>query len=695
MSINSKNNELRDVIESYIENKNFEMALLMLESFIVLYPKEEYGYIRKTVVLRFLNKYKLADHFLDCIFNYMNPSSLMIKVHADTAMDLHHYSDAEERLELLRFLFPHDLYGYSKGILCAIKKCDFKKATILSIEYIDIIKSKNNLSEHTLKDIDYLIDCCILNSNFEHALTISEHLINRYPNYLNAYLKKSIVLKKIGKYDDADILLECIINLFEPSFTLLETYADTAMERSDFVTARERFALLRFLYPYEKSGYIKGAHCAYLLYYNREYHRLMFKSLFLIFDIRDAQKIQRLYLLMHSLVKDEIRISHIGRGLKNYPQFENDRKIRVCFVLNSSSQYEHIFPVYDAMKKDLRFEPFFLCFSGHLQPEPTLDFLKKIYKKEDGHHIFGSLEKQNMPLLYDLKPDVVFLQRHYMTDYPYDMHPDIMSMYTRIVYIPYGVSLSLNGKHEIYKNTSLIRSLWTFFAESKTHADIYKNMLDCRYIEVFGHPKFDLYKKYLKIDFVNEKKHILWNAHLGSLSFKKYLSVIYDIIKEDKFIFTFRPHPFTRTYLYKKKLMSTEEFDNIINNIVSCGGRYENATSGEPYIESLSNTDILISDFSTLIAEFSITTRPCIYLSDVNQDKEWLCEFSKSFIENYTYVVSNEKELRDTVFKLKNSEKDYMKHSRKLYIEKMGLIPSCCVSEKICDYIYQRIQKGE
>lgn len=693
MNIKLKNNELRDVIESYIENKNFEMALIMLEHFIVLYPKEEYGYIRKTVVLRFLNKHKLADEFLDCIFNYMNPSPLMIKVHADTAIDLQHYDDAEERLELLRFLFPYDLAGYSKGILCAIKNCDFKKAKMLSIEYIDIVKSKNNPIECILKDIDFLIDCCILKSNFEHALAISDHLINCYPTYLNIFLKKCIILKKMKKYDDADILLECIINLFKPSFTLLETYADIALERSDFITARERFALLRFLYPYEKLGYIKGAHCARSLNYNREYHRLMFKSLFLMFDPRDTQKIHRLYLLMHSLVKDESRILHIGSGLKNYPEFKNDRKIRVCFVLNSSSQYEHIFPVYDTMKKDLRFEPFFLCFSGHQQPEPTLDFLKKTYKKEDGHHIFGSLEKQNMPLLYDLKPDVVFLQRHYMTDYPYDMHPDIMSMYTRIVYIPYGVSLSLNGKHEIYKNNPLIRSLWTFFAESKKHASVYKNMLDCKHIEISGHPKFDVYKKYLKSDVVKEKKHILWNAHLGSLSFKKYLSVIYDIVMNKNFIFTFRPHPFTRTYLHENNLMSTEEFDKIINSIVSCGGRHENATSGEPYIESLSNTDILISDFSTLIAEFSITTRPCIYLSDANQDEEWLCEFSKNFIKNYAYIVSNEKELRDTVFELINSENDYMKYSRKLYIEKIGLIPSYCVSEKICDYIYKKIQK--
>ena len=94
-----ENSSLREQAEQSIRAKDYSAALDTLNNYINKFPDDLYGYIRKTVVLRFQKNYHDADILLECCLNMFYPDYLLLLVHSDTAMDLKDYGRASELLE--------------------------------------------------------------------------------------------------------------------------------------------------------------------------------------------------------------------------------------------------------------------------------------------------------------------------------------------------------------------------------------------------------------------------------------------------------------------------------------------------------------------------------------------------------------------------------------------------------------------
>lgn len=532
--------------------------------------------------------------------------------------------------------FPNDGYALLKLILVLYKMNNFQLADAVFSKYIKIlfyIKSFNDNEFHTLT---LILDELKNLKRFQKAIQIIDIFILFSNKNLLLIVYKIELMLLNNQYEEAENYIECILMNINPTFEIILLYSKVAISRCDYENAIERLILLRFLFPNNRKGY----------------------------EICVSDRI-----MMH-------------RPIKN-------RKIRACFVFYSAFQYEHLIPVYEEMKKDSRFEPFILCYTNSPQTIDTIDFFKQKY--DEGHIIYGSNSIKNIPSIYDLKPDLVFFQRPYLQDYAYEMHPEILSMYSRIVFINYGITDTFRP----IKNLNHTSFIWTFIASSIRHAEYLNNIINCNNIIISGSPKLDIFREELKQINKSDKIHILWNPHIGSTSFIKYIDVIHKILESKKIELTIRPHPFYKSWVTRNKIISSKEYDDILNRITLQGGVIENANSGKSYIPTLVNSDLLITDISTLIIEFSCLNKPCILLSESKEDKRLIDHFYKEFIDNCIYVVKDIDELITIVSDLTINKNDYKKINRTKYLNDILLFPEYNISKFICNSLINKIFEEE
>lgn len=272
-----------------------------------------------------------------------------------------------------------------------------------------------------------------------------------------------------------------------------------------------------------------------------------------------------------------------------------------------------------------------------------------------------------------LNLDYVFFQRPYDRYLPKSLRSTELVKYTKCCYVPYGYAGSDVFNHG---NTNLpfFRNMSFVFLESEYMKIIFKRIFNHKKMfkhqkyETLGYPDLEIYFNISSRDEIN---NILWtprwsyDSKMGGSHFFEYKDIPF-LIKENHpdIDVVFRPHPLMFDEFIKQGMMKRQEADDYKRRIRESSIIYD---SGTIISDAISRSDLLITDYSSIIINYFLTGKPIIYCKadyDLNE------EYSK--IESCLYVAENQQQIESYLAMLFNGE-DPLAEKRKVLIEKYKL----------------------
>lgn len=367
---------------------------------------------------------------------------------------------------------------------------------------------------------------------------------------------------------------------------------------------------------------------------------------------KQMQKIGRL--IQHSpkeFIKDIVADAYLLRVKR---KSSRGRTIRVGFIVQMAEIWDKESPVYDAMVASDSFSP-------HIIVVPSYDQVKREvnttyennYFLENYSEAIRAFENESWIDLKKLNLDYIFLQRPYDHYLPQGFRSGDIAKHSKVCYIPYGFSGAdvFNGGNT---NKSFFRNVYFSFLESDHMVGLlkskFKGLCERRLHKILnlGYPALI---PYFSIPKREEYKKILWTPRwsfdpiIGGSNFLKYKDSFLHLaeVNCDK-EFVFRPHPLLYEELQVKGLMTEKQIDDYKKN---CCNKGINFDKGRPVLETFADTDILITDYSSIIIQFFITGRPIVYCNSDIELNELYIKLSKGF-----YVANNVRELEEIIKQL-------------------------------------------
>lgn len=364
----------------------------------------------------------------------------------------------------------------------------------------------------------------------------------------------------------------------------------------------------------------------------------------------DISKPKKLVKQMITLLKD----FKARWFLKNYKHYKSE-KIKVAFIVQMPEIWDKLEPVYDEMSNRSEFDcslvvvPSFNVQLGCLNDFGyEYDYFSKKYEGK-------KLHKYNSIKMGEERFNYVFLQRPYDSYLPEELRSYSLMKYSRVCYIPYGQTPS-NNFNDLNTNKDFFRNVYFSFSDAPEIAETlrrkfsYNSKNGIQKFEFLGYPSFE---KWLISEKLGNKKHyvVTWTPRwsiddvIGGSTFFEYKDVIIKLGQNKKVKLVFRPHPLMFDSFIEKGLMKKQEVDEYIN-VLSKNGVTIDIKSNISSV--LSKTDILITDISSIIAEFYLTGRPIIFIG--NDSVKLKDTFEKMII--FSYSAHDFEELRSQLSQL-------------------------------------------
>ena len=272
--------------------------------------------------------------------------------------------------------------------------------------------------------------------------------------------------------------------------------------------------------------------------------------------------------------------------------------------------------------------------------------------------------------------DVIFYQQPWdgMSYWIQKLYKKTLSCYIPYSYIIYDSSLD-------YSISSFHKYLWKYFSQStehtKTHLKYEPNHTSK--ISIIGYPKLDIYKQdsymfpfYEKFG-ESTKKKIIYAPHhsfKGSAlqigTFEWNGELLKNLRDQENSLWCLKPHGRFRYSVISHQIMTETEIDDYLQS-------WEEKNSfiydrGD-YFDLFRDSDILITDCSSFLAEYFPTGKPIIWLKSANSKVEFN-DFGK-YISQGFYIVNNLEELKNIYKKLVLDNVDPLKDIRHEIISKV------------------------
>lgn len=271
-------------------------------------------------------------------------------------------------------------------------------------------------------------------------------------------------------------------------------------------------------------------------------------------------------------------------------------------------------------------------------------------------------EKSEWFDLKSLNPDYVIYTRPYNQDYPFVYQSDNVCTFAKLCYIPYAYSMLSNGI--LVMPEGFVLSTHRIFLANESRKNeccmrfpnyIKENKKRFQYL---GFPRFDLYGKdeeraddrpftiaWLPRWTVDEGK----NKNKGS-HFLLYCKDFLEYAKKNPDVkVIIRPHPNMFPNYIEKGIMSEEEVDAFKKQCEACGVVIDR---DKDYIKTIKTADVLVADYTSLIAEYFMTGKPIIYCDTadgLNEEGTVICgnlydADSFAAVEDYLEKIKNSKD---------------------------------------------------
>lgn len=404
-----------------------------------------------------------------------------------------------------------------------------------------------------------------------------------------------------------------------------------------------------------------------------------------------------------------------GEVRRNPPRRPGD-PIRVVFYFPHVTQTDNLMPLYERMHGDPRFAPMILC----SRPDSTAQadshrFYAARYPAARGHAVIdGGPHLNHSPSFYELDADLVFFHTPYSLNVtrPFYLRADFAVRHCRVANVTYGYPLlSLDtSSHHVYAGGH-VRKCDLIFAESPACVEPYARHLDRDRIHVTGYTKVDEFRRHLDpVPFETRaagpaRLNVMWTPHwqlpgdrkgdTETSNFLRYYRIMLEIAGRPDLLLHVRPHPLLRLRLNAMGIMDFREYDAVMERFRKAGARTYPAHEGVSYVPALMQADVLISDFSSLVAEYTITNRPIIFCrtEDVWNNGRWIGAFGKDLIENCCYVVDDEAQLRAALDTILTTRRHPKADRMAAFVARHRLFPEGSATARICDVIEAELRR--
>ena len=348
----------------------------------------------------------------------------------------------------------------------------------------------------------------------------------------------------------------------------------------------------------------------------------------------------------------------------------DNNKIRVGFLVQMPSLWDKQVDIYLEAKKRSDVETFLFVV-------PEDDWSDYHIENDYDNNYFVSQYPEAIKI-HDSNGEIIDLKK-WELDYlfyprPYDIHlPEELRSYNTCIYVlccyvPYGFTAS-----DTFNEGNLYNPFFKFIYFCFMDSPYMKRLFDDYYIEYvsrgikrieyLGYPTLE---KYLKMGDSNSFNRITWTPRwsydpkLGGSNFLEYMISFIELERRHMGKTVFRPHPLMFEELVKKNMLSEEEVHKFLN-ILRDDDVIVDIDS--PIDEVLVETDVLISDFSTILGTFFLTGRPIIYC-----DKGIPLNEVYSGMARYMYVANNWEEVEKWYDRVVIQKDDFLKTERLKYI---------------------------
>lgn len=344
--------------------------------------------------------------------------------------------------------------------------------------------------------------------------------------------------------------------------------------------------------------------------------------------------------------------------------------VRVGFIVQLPSIWDKQVDIYEELKKNSAAETFmfvvppFEWATGNVNVDYTDNYFVKKYPEaikvyNDNSEIINLKE-------YDL--DYLFYPRPYDHYLPKPLRSSVTFKYTKCCYIPYGLSGS-----DVFNDGNIYNKFFDYmavtFMDSEYAKDLMKKcyrlseLLGIRDIEYLGYPALS---KYLEYPLHSEKMCVTWTPRwstdrvIGGSNFIKYSDDFLELTGRIHRKFIFRPHPLMFDELVAKGTITEEYKNNYLRMLEERSVQYDTVS---PIDEIFKNTEVLITDYSSIIPHFLLTGRPIIYCEGGIDFNPVFSEMSK-----YIYVTRRWNEVEQCLENILNGNDEKL-DDRMRYIQ--------------------------
>ena len=313
------------------------------------------------------------------------------------------------------------------------------------------------------------------------------------------------------------------------------------------------------------------------------------------------------------------------------------------------------------MLKDERFDPFLIvlpqfdissnCFNEYGE---ELEYFKKLY---DISRIIIAYNKHEWINLERLNFNYIFYSRCWENYLPQCYTTRNVIKYAKTCYIPYcfhGLNVD-----ESYYTKSFFYYLYIFLCCSKEQHEEFKKQKNQKSLSL-GFPSLENIYCSSQLKY----KTILWtprwtdDLEFGGSTFFKYMNSITDIKEEfQQTNLVLRPHPLTFQNALRLGKLTETEIEDYKNKLDKLGVTFD---SNKLIEDSFLETDILITDFSSVLMPYFLTGKPIIYCARIDN-----VNFTESFkrIIECSYVAKSWQDVMKYVSMLVKGE-DPLKEKR-------------------------------
>jgi hypothetical protein len=398
-----------------------------------------------------------------------------------------------------------------------------------------------------------------------------------------------------------------------------------------------------------------------------------------------------------------------------HTQAENKQKLRgdwgknstikIVFIVQRTEVFNSVRTVFEAAVKNDRCEAYLLPLprcrndSRELRWE-TYDSVVDFCRELGAGIVIESYDRKMNKFndLGQLKPDYVFLNVPYTSQYPDEYSMDKLVSITKVCYIPYGYSTLEKHLQLIYNsNKSFVRGIDFIFASNRFEYNFVKKRFfiseikNGKVLYNIGFPRFDLIKKE-----PNRNRTILWlprwTVNIGKQgkneqsSFLKYYSNFLRFAETHPNVnFIIRPHPLMFENFKKNGVMFDDEIDGFLQNVRQLKNVTLDSTSD--YLNALNSATILLADFTSLLAEYYVSGQPIVYTGGRGDFSKYDREMLNTFYSARTW--SEVQRILEALL----SGDDSHKENRKRSVDRFLNVGNQCAGDAILNLLMDDFNK--